>query len=40
VDDAQFNLTQAKGNLARARRDYLVAQVTLQYVMGTLGESG
>ncbi|MGZ8458892.1 MAG: TolC family protein [Candidatus Deferrimicrobiaceae bacterium] len=40
VDDAQLNLTQAKGNLARARRDYLVAQVTLQYVMGTLEESG
>jgi HAE1 family hydrophobic/amphiphilic exporter-1 len=40
VDDAQLNLTQAKGNLARARRDYLVAQVTLRYVMGTLGESG
>ncbi|HJX73459.1 MAG TPA: TolC family protein, partial [Candidatus Deferrimicrobiaceae bacterium] len=40
VDDAQLNLTQAKGNLARARRDYLVAQVTLQYVMGALGESG
>ena len=40
VDDAQLNLIQAKGNLARARRDYLVAQVTLQYVMGTLGESG
>ena len=40
VDDAQINLTQAKGNLARARRDYLVAQVTLRYVMGTLGESG
>lgn len=40
VDDAQFHLTQARGNLARARRDYLVAQVTLQYVMGVLGESG
>ena len=40
VDDAQLNLNQAKGNLARARRDYLVAQVTLRYVMGTLGESG
>ena len=40
VDDAQLNLTQARGNLARARRDYLVAQVTLRYVMGTLGESG
>ena len=40
VDDAQLNLTQAKGNLTRARRDYLVAQATLRYVMGILGESG
>ena len=40
VDDAQFHLTQARGSLARARRDYLVAQVTLQHVMGVLGESG
>jgi outer membrane protein TolC len=36
VDDAQLNLTQAKGNLARARRDYLVANVTLEWVKGTL----
>jgi outer membrane protein TolC len=36
VDDVQLNLVQARGNLARAKRDYLVAQVTLQWVMGTL----
>jgi HAE1 family hydrophobic/amphiphilic exporter-1 len=36
VDDAQLNLTQAKGNLARARRDYMVASVTLEWVKGTL----
>ena len=38
VDDAQFNLLQAQGNLATARRDYLVARVTLTWVSGTLGE--
>lgn len=36
VDDVQLSLVQARGNLARAKRDYLVAQVTLQWVMGTL----
>jgi len=36
VDDVQLSLVQAKGNLARAKRDYLVAQVTLQWAMGTL----
>jgi HAE1 family hydrophobic/amphiphilic exporter-1 len=36
VDDVQLSLVQAKGNLARAKRDYLVAQVTLRWVMGTL----
>ena len=39
VDDAQLNLRQAQGNLARARRDYLVASVTLQWVAGDLGEA-
>jgi len=34
-----LNLIQAKGNLARAKRDYLVALVNLQYVMGKLGEN-
>jgi outer membrane protein TolC len=38
VDDAELNLTQAKGNLARARRDYLVALVTFDWVTGTLGD--
>jgi len=38
VDDAELNLTQAKGNLVRARRDYLVALVTFDWVKGTLGE--
>jgi len=36
VQDAQLALKQARGNLAKARRDYLVAGVTLQWVMGTL----
>ena len=36
VDDAQLNLSQAEANLARAQRDYLVAQVTLEWVKGTL----
>ena len=38
VDDAQLSVIEAKGNLARARRDYSVARVTLDWVMGTLGE--
>ncbi len=36
VDDAQFNLNSAKANLAKARRDYLTAQVNLEWVKGTL----
>ncbi len=36
VDDAQLNLVEAKGNLARAQRDYSVARVTLDWVMGTI----
>ena len=36
VDDAQFNVNEAKGNLARAHRDYSVARVTLDWVMGTI----
>lgn len=36
VDDANLNLMKARGELARARRNYLVAQVTLQWVMGTI----
>ncbi len=38
VEDAQLNLTQAQGNLARARRDYLVAGAELRRAEGTLGE--
>jgi len=38
VDDAQLSVIQAKGNLARARRDYSVARVTLDWVLGMVGE--
>ena len=38
VDDAQVNLIQAEGNLASAKRNYLVAWVTYQWAVGTLGE--
>ncbi|MHB8764894.1 MAG: efflux RND transporter permease subunit [Deferrisomatales bacterium] len=40
VDDAQLNLTTARSELARARRDTQVARVTLAYVTGALGEEG
>ncbi len=36
VQDAQLNLSAARGNLARAQRDYRVARVTLEWVQGTL----
>jgi HAE1 family hydrophobic/amphiphilic exporter-1 len=36
VDDANLNLRHAEGSLANARRDYLVARVTLEWVKGTL----
>jgi len=39
VEDALLNLVQARANLTRARRDYLVARIHLDYVMGILGES-
>ena len=39
VDDAETNLVQAKGNVARAKRDYLVSLVNLEWVMGRLGEN-
>ncbi|KAF0217880.1 MAG: outer membrane efflux [Geobacteraceae bacterium] len=39
VEDAELNLLQARGNLTRARRDYLVARVTLDRVTGVLGET-
>jgi len=38
VDDAQLNRSRALGNLARARRDYLVAWAALRHAMGTLGD--
>lgn len=38
VEDAELNLLQARGNLARARRDWLVARVNLDRAMGVLGE--
>jgi outer membrane protein TolC len=38
VDDAQLNLTQARANLAKASRDYLVAKVTMEWALGTLAE--
>lgn len=38
VDDAQLNLTQARANLAKASRDYLVARVTMEWATGTLAE--
>jgi outer membrane protein TolC len=40
VDDAQLSFIDAKGNLAKARRDYSVARVTLDWIMGTIGEKG
>lgn len=36
VDDALVNLRQAEGNLAKARRDYLVARTNLLFVQGKL----
>lgn len=38
VEDADLNLVSARGNLARARRDYLVSRTNLRYVAGTLVE--
>ena len=38
VDDAQVNLVQSRSNLARAQRDYRVAQVNYEWVMGVAGE--
>jgi HAE1 family hydrophobic/amphiphilic exporter-1 len=36
VEDAQLDMLQAEGNLARARRDRVVAEVALQRVQGVL----
>lgn len=38
VEDAQLNLLQARGNLARARRDSQVARIGYQWAMGVAGE--
>ena len=38
VEDAELNLQQALSNLSRARRDYLVARIHLDWVTGILGE--
>jgi HAE1 family hydrophobic/amphiphilic exporter-1 len=38
VDNAQLNLVRARGSLATARHDYLVALTNLQWVQGRLGE--
>lgn len=38
VDDAQLNLLQAKSNLAKAQRDYRVAQVNYLWSIGIAGE--
>lgn len=38
VDDAQLNLLQARSNLAKAQRDFRVAQVYYLWAMGVAGE--
>ena len=38
VDDAQLNLLQARSNLAKAERDYRVAQVNFLWSIGMAGE--
>jgi HAE1 family hydrophobic/amphiphilic exporter-1 len=38
VEDAQLNSVRAKSDLARAKRDYLVARVNLDWTMGILPE--
>jgi HAE1 family hydrophobic/amphiphilic exporter-1 len=38
VEDAQLNLVRAKSDLARAKRDYLVALVNLDWTRGILPE--
>jgi HAE1 family hydrophobic/amphiphilic exporter-1 len=38
VDDAQLNLLLARSNLARAQRDFRVAQVNYLWAMGVVGE--
>lgn len=38
VDDAQLNLLKARSNLAKAQRDYRVAQVNYLWAIGVAGE--
>ena len=38
VDDAQYNLLQAKSTKARAQRDLRVAEVNYLWAMGVVGE--
>lgn len=38
VEDAELNLQQARSGLSRARRDYLVSRINLDWVTGILGE--
>jgi outer membrane protein TolC len=38
VDDAELNVTAARGNLAKAKRDNLVARVNVKYAAGILGD--
>ena len=38
VEDAVLNLQQARGNLAKARRDYLVARVNQEFAKGTIDD--
>ena len=39
VEDADLNFRMANGNLAAARRDYRIALVHLEWVVGTLGKT-
>ncbi|MEW6077714.1 MAG: efflux RND transporter permease subunit [Thermodesulfobacteriota bacterium] len=38
VDDAALNLLHAQSSLARGKRDYLVARLTLEWTMGKIGQ--
>jgi HAE1 family hydrophobic/amphiphilic exporter-1 len=38
VEDAELNLLQSRNNLARAKRDFLVAKTQMERVQGVLGE--
>jgi outer membrane protein TolC len=38
VEDAELNHQQARSGLSRARRDYLVSRINLDWITGILGE--